>query len=227
MSATSNVKTVVDQALKRTANELRVAQQASNKAFNAARRGVSQLAAKIADTPDKTFRKPAARRKKKALGTPLPRAAAAAAPKPKRKPKAQKRSDDSDDSIDDSIFWAKTGMTPPHTSFKQTIQAMDAVSPGLSDGLDEESGAAHAKTPTNTPNSKPDDLVLVQAKPAAAAKKSPTKECPSCGAEIATACRTCPHCGASALRQDARSKKERKRRRERAEASPDKRQKKE
>lgn len=46
-----------------------------------------------------------------------------------------------------------------------------------------------------------------------------TKDCPSCGAKIAVACRKCPHCGASALKQDPRSKRERQRRRERAEAA--------
>ena len=49
-------------------------------------------------------------------------------------------------------------------------------------------------------------------------KKKNTKDCPNCGAKIATACRKCPHCGGSALKQDERSKRERKRRRERAES---------
>ena len=48
--------------------------------------------------------------------------------------------------------------------------------------------------------------------------KKNTKDCPNCGAKIATACRKCPHCGGSALKQDERSKRERKRRRERAES---------
>lgn len=193
-AAPKNAKPEVEQALKHTANELREAQKASNKAFNLARRGVLQLQSKLSQTSDQTFRKPAAQ----------PAATA------KRKANTNNIFTDSD-SDDDSIFYAKTGMTPPpqQVSFEQTFKSMDAVSPGLSDGLNEENEVAH------TPNAgQGEDMVLVQAQKKST-KKSPSKKCPSCGAEIPTACRKCPHCGAPALRQDIRSKRERKRRRER------------
>lgn len=47
-------------------------------------------------------------------------------------------------------------------------------------------------------------------------KECPTKDCPQCGEKIHCACRKCPHCGQSALRQDKRSIRERKRRQEKA-----------
>lgn len=41
---------------------------------------------------------------------------------------------------------------------------------------------------------------------------SPSKSCPHCGERIHSACRKCPHCGNVSLKQDKRSKADRKRR---------------
>ena len=263
------------QVLKQTAKELREAQKASNRAFNAARRGVSQLQTKILSTPDVGSRprfrmptgasggaaaakKPTPRKPKKThFATPRPRANALsvkpakpkpkvkavskldANPKPKLKPKPKpkvkvvskldadpkpKHVDTCSGSSGDdgsSIFFESTGMTPPNTppntppkpasppasTFEDTFKAMDEASPSLREER------ARSKTPANTPVVAGASSSTVNGAAAAAAKKkSPTKACPSCGAEIPTACRRCPHCGASALKQDQRSIRERKRR---------------
>lgn len=184
--------------------------------------------------------------KKKSVPKPKDKVSGAAS-KETKKQVAIESSESSDDGS--AIFWASTGMTPPSAQEKaameKTFNDMDAVSPGLSDGL--EDGEESTKTPTNTPAGKgetDDDLALAQSSvkrkrkiipspsaeasaPAPAAKRpSPTKECPSCGAKIACACRKCPHCGASALKQDSRSKRERKRRQERLACDDSKRTKK-
>ena len=259
------------QVLKQTAKELREAQKASNRAFNAARRGVSQLQTKILSTPDVGSRprfrvptgasggaaaakKPTPRKPQKThFATPRPRANALsvkpakpkpkvkavskldANPKPKLKPKPKpkvkvvskldadpkpKHVDTCSGSSGDdgsSIFFESTGMTPPNTppkpaspsasEFEDTFKAMDEASPSLCEDR------ARSKTPANTPVVAGASSSTVNGAAAAAAKKkSPTKACPSCGAEIPTACRRCPHCGASALKQDQRSIRERKRR---------------
>jgi len=181
-------------------------------------------------------------REKKSVPKPKDNVSGAAA-KETKKQVAIESSESSDDGS--AIFWASTGMTPPSaqdkTAMEKTFNDMDAVSPGLSDGL--EDGEESTKTPTNTPTGKgetDDDLALAQSSvkrkrkilpsPSAAApaakRPSPTKECPSCGEKIACACRKCPHCGASALKQDYRSKRERKRRQERLACEDSKRAKK-
>tara|TARA_B110000008_G_C16868604_1_gene523841 strand:+ start:110 stop:820 length:711 start_codon:yes stop_codon:yes gene_type:complete len=53
-------------------------------------------------------------------------------------------------------------------------------------------------------------------------KQNPTKICPHCGIRIACACRKCPFCKKSALNQDKRSIRERKRRVERSTNAPTK-----
>lgn len=231
-----------------------------------------KLRGKSRPTSKQAKRRPE-KKKKPMQDTPAPKAAAASAPKPKAKSKAPSSpnyyvnpdseiSGSSADEEECKIFYASTGMTPEvKKNMDKTFKAMDEVSPGLSDGLDDE---GPSKTPVNTPaqtkaTDDDDDFVLVQSSAkrksklppridGAAAKrrkKSPgakrkttvsaaasgtpaaasgtprkkTKDCPSCGAKIAVACRKCSHCGASALKQDARSKRERQRRRERAEAA--------
>ena len=89
------------------------------------------------------------------------------------------------------------------TTAKPAAQQKDFVKPEVKSGVKDTVKPGHSRVSAHK-------------------KQNPTKICPHCGLRIACACRKCPFCKKSALNQDKRSIRERKRRVERSTNAPTK-----